>query len=147
MPARTLSELTGFSGEPKIKLDRFGGVVSKSRRKGTGFFRVEKIGQRWWLIDPEGHRFLNVAVNSLKPGRGPTFRAAFDRQFRDDADWARKTAGMLRSHGFNGTGSWSDDELMKAVEPRLTYTRKLNFMSSFGHKLGVAKQGLSLIHI
>ena len=28
----------------------------------TGFFRVEKIGKRWWLIDPDGYVFLSNGI-------------------------------------------------------------------------------------
>jgi hypothetical protein len=41
---------------------RYGGYPS-GKRKATGFFRVEKLGERWWFIDPEGCRFYSTAVN------------------------------------------------------------------------------------
>lgn len=47
---------------------RYGGFTS-GKRRGTGFFRVEKLGERWWLIDPEGCRFWSAGVNGA--GSGP----------------------------------------------------------------------------
>jgi hypothetical protein len=41
---------------------RYGGYAA-GRRKATGFFRVEKISNRWWFIDPEGCRFYSTGVN------------------------------------------------------------------------------------
>ena len=41
---------------------RYGGFVA-GKRQGTGYFRVEKIGERWWLVDPEGCRFWSAGVN------------------------------------------------------------------------------------
>jgi hypothetical protein len=41
---------------------RYGGFAA-GRRKATGFFRVEKIGERWWFIDPDGCRFWSAGVN------------------------------------------------------------------------------------
>jgi hypothetical protein len=41
---------------------RYGGYAG-ARRKGSGFFRVEQIDRRWWLIDPEGCRFYSTGVN------------------------------------------------------------------------------------
>jgi hypothetical protein len=41
---------------------RFGGFAGDKRR-ASGFFRVEKIGERWWFIDPEGCRFWSAGVN------------------------------------------------------------------------------------
>ena len=50
-------------------LSRYGGLRSR-RRKATGFFRVEKVDGRWWLVDPEGCLYVNVAVVALSPGNG-----------------------------------------------------------------------------
>jgi hypothetical protein len=47
---------------------RFGGFAT-GKRKATGFFRVEKIVDRWWLIDPEGCRFWSAGVDGA--GAGP----------------------------------------------------------------------------
>lgn len=41
---------------------RFGGWKSK-RFAATGWFRTHHDGQRWWLVDPEGHAFLSVGPN------------------------------------------------------------------------------------
>ena len=41
---------------------RYGGFAV-DRRRATGFFRVEKLGERWWLIDPEGCCFWSAGVN------------------------------------------------------------------------------------
>jgi hypothetical protein len=45
-----------------IQACRYGGYAT-GRRKATGFFRVEKIGTRWWFVDPEGCRFYSTGVN------------------------------------------------------------------------------------
>jgi hypothetical protein len=41
---------------------RYGGFAG-ARRKATGFFRVEKVDDRWWFVDPEGCRFWSAGVN------------------------------------------------------------------------------------
>jgi hypothetical protein len=41
---------------------RFGGFSAR-RRKATGFFRVERIDDRWWFVDPDGCRFWSAGVN------------------------------------------------------------------------------------
>jgi len=45
-----------------IQACRYGGFAS-GRRKASGFFRVEKVNDRWWLVDPEGCRFYSAGVN------------------------------------------------------------------------------------
>jgi hypothetical protein len=45
---------------------RYGGFTparNEARRKASGFFRVEQISGRWWLIDPQGCRFWSAGVN------------------------------------------------------------------------------------
>ncbi len=51
---------------------RFGGYA-RDKRRATGFFRVEKIAERWWLVDPEGCRFWSAGVNGAggEPPRTP----------------------------------------------------------------------------
>ncbi|HTQ56713.1 MAG TPA: hypothetical protein VMI94_19740 [Bryobacteraceae bacterium] len=41
---------------------RYGGYLD-SHAKATGFFRVEKIGDRWWFVDPDGHLFLSTGAD------------------------------------------------------------------------------------
>ncbi|MEM9185283.1 MAG: hypothetical protein AAGB00_02155 [Planctomycetota bacterium] len=140
-PVRTVDSLAGFTtAEPRAR-NAYGGAEGYPRLDATGFFRVERLGDRWWLIDPDGNRFLHVAVNSVNRQRGPTFRRVFATRFRGAEDWAQSTIELLTSHGFNGTGCWTNDPLLATATPRPTYTPTLRFMSSFGKKLGVTKQG------
>ncbi|HEU4781225.1 MAG TPA: hypothetical protein VFS58_15190, partial [Steroidobacteraceae bacterium] len=68
--ARTRDQLKREWGQenrmlvPKAAIQqcRYGGYAA-GRRKATGFFRVEKINDRWWFIDPEGCRFYSTGVN------------------------------------------------------------------------------------
>lgn len=45
-----------------VDRNRFGGWTKGPRRPATGFFRVEKIDGKWWMIDPEGHLFWSNGV-------------------------------------------------------------------------------------
>ena len=139
MPTRALAALADFKPVAAApQLDKFGGWVAGPQcSAGTGFFRAEKSAGRWWLVTPEGHAFLHVGVATVGPDSGPTFKAAFAKLYQDRADWARQTAELLRSHGFNGTGNWSADEALAAAPQRPVYTRGVNFMSSFGKQLGI----------
>lgn len=47
------------------KFDRYGGVIEGKAFKATGFFRLEKIGGRWWFITPEGHRFFLIGLDAI----------------------------------------------------------------------------------
>lgn len=52
---------------------KFGGYL-QSKVKATGFFRTEKIGERWWFVDPEGYLFLSVGIDCVNPGGGGNVR-------------------------------------------------------------------------
>ncbi len=67
---RLVKHLAGLNAPPSVALDRFGGWMAE-KHDATGFFYAKKIGKRWWLVDPEGHLFLHMAVNSVSPGKSP----------------------------------------------------------------------------
>ncbi len=119
------------------RLDAYGGWARSDRRGATGFFRTEKIGDRWWLIDPVGNRFLHVAMNSVRPGRGSGARRAFRERFESTLTWRDATAQLLREHGFNGTGNWSDDRSFDGLHDRRpVHTATISFMAAYGKKRG-----------
>ena len=74
--AHSLEELkSAWSAEEKeLKLgdfdySQYGGYKS-TQSKATGFFRVEKTDNRWWIIDPEGHNFFSTGVDVMVPWMG-----------------------------------------------------------------------------
>lgn len=71
--AKSIEELqTVWSEEDKamqpgsFNLSKYGGF-SGTRVKATGFFRVEKIDNIWWFIDPEGCRFYSTGATGIGP--------------------------------------------------------------------------------
>jgi hypothetical protein len=50
------------------------GGYKKTKARATGFFRVEKIDEKWWFIDPHGHYFLSTGSNGTgrRPGANTT---------------------------------------------------------------------------
>src|SRR5262249_47164888 len=48
---------------------QYGGYAS-TQAKGTGFFHVEQIEGRWWLVDPEGHLFFSTGADVMTPWMG-----------------------------------------------------------------------------
>lgn len=136
-PTRTVETLGPLPAEPMT--DKYGG---RQDRWGTvtGFFHVQKIGERWWLIDPDGHPFLHVGVNSV------SFIGAFD-----PAAQAADATDLLHQNGFNGVGAWSATPLLRTAARPLVYTVMGHsgtpgggaggFMAAFGAQRRITHQG------
>ncbi|MEE1147399.1 MAG: hypothetical protein UHS32_11600, partial [Bacteroidaceae bacterium] len=57
------------SAENLYGYSRYGGYLSQ-KTKATGFFHKEIKDGRWWLVDPDGYRFLSVGVCCISPAGG-----------------------------------------------------------------------------
>lgn len=45
---------------------RYGGSAS-AELAATGYFRTHHDGERWWLVDPDGHPFWSSGINAINP--------------------------------------------------------------------------------
>ena len=137
---RIVGNLAGYEApkEPQ-KLSRYGGWLDQ-QTEATGFFHVKKIDGRWWGVDPEGHLYINSAMNSVREGTSARNRQAIIDHFGTKENWMHETIGMLHDLGFSCTGSWSDHhaiiEANKTAERPMAYTINWNFMSSYGRERG-----------
>ena len=118
---------------PVQAADRFGGIGGGPVLKATGVFRTEKVGGRWTLVTPQGHRFFSLGVDTVAPqnptivaGRLELFQAlppeasrsrTFDfgtanleRGLGPDwrSRWPSHVIERLQGWGFNTLGTWSD---------------------------------------
>ena len=51
--------------------DKFGGLPESGTKlglKATGFFHVEKMGDKWAMVDPDGNLFFHLGVCACNPG-------------------------------------------------------------------------------
>lgn len=135
-PTRTLDDLPGVAGtKPDAGLSQYGGWKAH-QTKATGFFYPTQIEGRWWLVDPEGYLFLHKGIAAVSQLGTAGARAAQKNLFGGDQEWAAQTTQLMRAHGFNGLGAWSDTERLRNANPPLVYTRIWNFMSGYGAKRG-----------
>jgi len=137
---RTLELLSGYTSPNSLpELSKYGGWL-KHREQATGFFHVQKIGNRWWGIDPEGYRYINVALNSINVGKSDRNQKALIEKFGSEDRWIQQTISALHQNGFNCAGSWSDSQAIikanKTAQRPFAYTINWNFMSSYGKERG-----------
>jgi len=92
----------------------------------------------FWLIDPDGGRFLSKGVNTVRleqdrvrnSGRIP-YAEACERKFRGRDAWETCASGRLARWGFNTLGAWSDPMSAKAGAVALARTPVLDLGMSF----------------
>lgn len=128
--AKTVDRLPEFAYTSDPETDTFGGWKVDSVT-GSGFFSVEKRGDRWWIIDPEGNPFIHKGVAVFRPGRSENQKAALSSKYGSVADWVNQESAFLKEHGFNGTGAWSNVDLMREQEAPLVYTLIVNPMGAY----------------
>jgi hypothetical protein len=128
--AKTVGGLGGFTPQAEPALSRFGGWKVK-QHQATGFFRTEKIAERWWIIDPEGYPYLDRSVVDVKMGNSDRQQAALAKQFGSPEAWIAETSQLLRANGFTGAGCWSDAELIRSQKTPLVYTVNISPMQGF----------------
>lgn len=114
----------------------YGGWKQASTRS-NGFFRVERIDGRWWLVDPHGHLFWSAGLDcvryrdptrvtgrevlfaKLPPDSGETadfYRANLRLRHGDEqfvARWKTAQIRRLKAWGFNTVANWSDPALFE----------------------------------
>jgi hypothetical protein len=122
--ARSVDELQKAWREEEQTLGyglcRYGGFLG-TKAEATGFFRVEKVDGRWWFVDPDGHLFLSLGADVIRPemvtpsaGREAFFRespppAALPARERDgDHGASFLTWNLLRRFGDGWVDGWID---------------------------------------
>jgi len=135
--SRTIEMIDGFDSSPLDKnLDEYGGS-SFLKSKNTGFFRVEKINNRFWFIDPLGNAFFNTAVNGIRPGTSTDANRALNIKYGNLSNWIDKTNNAIFSIGFNSAGSWSDLNSIldynKKTKNHFVYCTQLSLLGNMMH--------------
>lgn len=90
----------------------YGGNLNR-QTDATGFFRIKKVNNCWYIVDPEGYLFYTVGVNSVSKGGSV--------QLPD----------LLRNIGTNTLGCWSDETINDGVQRKMAYCPRWNFMLTY----------------
>ncbi len=102
---KELLHSANLEGFPETyKYSKFGGSVSKTF-EATGFFRVDKDEDRWWLVDPEGHAFFSVGLDCMGTNSSEKIDGIQDLyQWLPDRDGEFEEAYSEYKSALNGTG-------------------------------------------
>ena len=119
---RTLDALKGFrTRKTDPATDEYGGWKAVSF-EATGFFRTQKEGDRWWLVDPAGHPFIFKGVAAFAVGHSTRQQDALKEKYGTMEAWADSEMDHLRELGFNGLGAWATVDVVRKREHPLPYT-------------------------
>jgi hypothetical protein len=98
-----------------LQRTKWGGIAD-NRFRGSGFFRVDECDGVFWLVDPDGGRFLSKGVNTVRFDQdqvGRTDRVPYADTCREkygsEQIWRAAAANRLASWEFNTLGCWSDE--------------------------------------
>lgn len=84
---------------------------------GRGFSVKADDAGKYWMLDPQGNRFLSIGVNNIRPQPwrprpGTQYYDPVPTRFDGDFQaWKTDVLGLLERHGFNTLGAWSDGRL------------------------------------
>lgn len=116
---------------------RWGGIADR-RFSPSGFFRVGRHDGVFWLVDPDGGRFLSKGVDTVRfdqdnikdTARSP-YAEACQRKYGSRSAWQTAVARRLAGWGFNTLGSWSDEAVASIGDTQLAMTPNLDLGMSF----------------
>jgi agarase len=84
------------------------------------FFHAAQVNDRWWLIDPDGHRFISKGVTTVLFSQdtiyGTNISPSFETnkaKYGSPEAWRKAVAQRLVGWGFNTLGAWSDSNVAK----------------------------------
>jgi agarase len=83
----------------------------------SGFGLKADSNGKYWLVDPSGNQFLSIGINNINPEpwspRADTqYYNPVPTLFKGDFQaWKTDVFALLKDHGFNTIGAWSDGRL------------------------------------
>lgn len=128
--AKTIDKLPDFNYTNDPETNSYG-AWKVNPSASSGFFRVEKKGDRWWIIDPDGYPFIHKGIAVLSPGTSNQQKSALASKYGTAQNWIEQETNVLKAHGFNGAGSWSQVDLIRNSRSPLPYTVIINPMGAY----------------
>ncbi len=123
VPAPSAGRKTRWGGDPHEA-----GAAPPQR-----YFHVAERDGVFWLIDPDGGRFLSKGVNTVRYDQDQIqnteripYAEACKRKYGSRNVWRAAAAGRLSRWGFNTLGSWSDETVSTAGAVPLAVTPTLD---------------------
>ncbi|MCL4232997.1 MAG: hypothetical protein KJ042_00595, partial [Deltaproteobacteria bacterium] len=118
-----LDDLRYENARNPVELDRFGGWIdtpdsARAPQRGE-YFTVEKLGDRWWFITPDGHPFVSKGVTDVN-WWGATlsddrWHDIIEAKYGDEETWADAARDRAVGWSFNTIGPWSSHSMSQRM--------------------------------
>ncbi|MBN1124232.1 MAG: hypothetical protein JXA82_04430 [Sedimentisphaerales bacterium] len=106
--------------------NQYGGWAKGPKLKATGFFRVEKVQGKWWLVDPEGRLFWSHGIDCVGESNETPIS---DREHY--FQWLPEENSPFAS--FYSRGSWAPHGYYQTHSPYRTFDfSRANFLRKYG---------------
>jgi hypothetical protein len=107
------------------RFSRFGGDRQSPCVEATGFFRTHHDGRRWWLADPEGHRFWSAGACCVHP--------SIDHEVRYETEWMNLRGALAWMPGADGdyAAAYGHNPWHAQTDKELNFMA-VNFIRAFG---------------
>ncbi|MFZ5830731.1 MAG: hypothetical protein ACOY3P_11620 [Planctomycetota bacterium] len=103
--------------QSSLERDKYGGVLSL-KGETTGWFHVEKIGDRWYFVTPQGHAFFSLGVtHSVECVRLDELNLFETRYGKSEEKLAEFFLAKFKEWGYNSSGYGP----LAAMESRIPY--------------------------
>ncbi len=118
----------------------------------TPFFHAVQVNGRWWLIDPDGHRFISKGVTTVQFAQDTIhgtnvspYLETNKAKYGNPAAWRKAVAQQLIGWGFNTLGAWSDNAVTEIIvsNRHLAYAPIVDLGAQF---VGQKQKGQAWLH-
>lgn len=119
--ARTLDSLVGFESGVLSEYDDYGGIINSGiEGEATGYFHVEEIDGRFYIIDPIGNPFFASGINTLELGSTDNQKEATIKAYDTENIAYEFISDELLAYGINtywggDLGFFEEGKLITAV--------------------------------
>jgi|GEM_PF-2633839 len=125
--AATLLAMALLGGTASAQMfDQYGGYTGLKGTNTSGFFRVEKINGRYWLVTPDNNVFWSTGITTIQyndtwGGYCPTLGYypnpyGNKAKYASATEWTDNLRARMTNYGFNTAACWGDGRLTSFTE-------------------------------
>lgn len=130
------SEAADYAALQPLPLDAYGGLPGSGGKLGlhqTGYFHVQRVGERWILVDPAGNAFFHLGICSFGCSEDYTYiegresvyewlpprEGEFAAAYHPEAWWNPRAFSFYKANLIRKYGSFNEDAFLARMVHRI----------------------------